>query len=63
MLNSNRETDTKPQKPEALRREYYYAKQGFKVTIGQVYGFAAAAAGVAAGVAAGAPPVSLGVER
>jgi hypothetical protein len=33
MLNSNREINTKPQKPKALRREYYYAKQGFKITM------------------------------
>jgi hypothetical protein len=63
MLNSNREADAKPQKPKALRREYYYAKQGFKITMRQAYGLAAAEAGVAAGVAAGALPASLGVER
>src|ERR1700722_17453929 len=32
MLNSNRRQMQSPKKQKALRREYYYAKQGFKIT-------------------------------
>src|SRR6202166_1499993 len=32
MLNSNRRLTQSPKKQKALRREYYYAKQGFKIT-------------------------------
>src|SRR6202030_1378358 len=32
MLNSNRRLMQSPKKQKALRREYYYAKQGFKIT-------------------------------
>ena len=63
MLNSNRRLTQSSKNQKALRREYYYAKQGFKITTLQAYGLAAADAGVAAGVAPGAPPVSLGVDR
>jgi hypothetical protein len=32
MLNSNRRLMQSPKNQKALRREYYYAKQGFKIT-------------------------------